>query len=156
MHKIHENKGQFNLETQIPIIIYSTLISYIFNLPLNFLALSNDTIINFKKGYNIFTNKERRAKKLINLLAIKFILFYIINFLFLLFFWYYISMFDVIYKNTQIHLLKDTLISFGLSLIIPFIIYLLPGLFIIPVCRIIKRKRFIYITSVSFCNCYEY
>ena len=48
MHKIHENKGQFDLETQIPIIIYSILISYILNLPLNLLALSNDAIINFK------------------------------------------------------------------------------------------------------------
>ena len=41
-------------------------------------------------------------------------------------------MFCVIYRNTQIHLLKDTLMSFGLSLIFPFGIYLLPGLFRIP------------------------
>ena len=38
-------------------------------------------------------------------------------------------MFGAIYKNTQIHLLKDTLISFDLSLIYPFGIYLLPGIF---------------------------
>ena len=38
-------------------------------------------------------------------------------------------MFGVIYRNTQFHLLKDTLISFGLSLIIPFLYYLLPGIF---------------------------
>ena len=144
MHKIHENKGQFNLETQIPIIIYSTLFSYIFNLPLNFLALSNDTIINFKRGYNIFTNKARRAKKLINLLAIKFILFYIINFLILLFFWYNISTFDVIYKNTQIHLLKDTLISFGLSLIIPFIIYLLQSSIITKIPELWNFKNYFF------------
>ena len=141
MHKIHQNKGQFNLENQIPIIIYSTLISYILNLPLNFLALSNDTIINFKQDNKVFINKAERAKNLINKLAIKFILFYIISFLFLLFFWYYISMFDVIYKNTQIHLLKDTLISFGLSLIIPFIIYLLPGLFRIPALSNNKKQK---------------
>ena len=41
-------------------------------------------------------------------------------------------MFGVIYKNTQIHLLKDTLMSFGISLIIPFCLYLIPGLFRIP------------------------
>ena len=41
-------------------------------------------------------------------------------------------MFGAIYRNTQLHLLKDTLISFGLSLIYPFFIYLLPGLFRIP------------------------
>ena len=41
-------------------------------------------------------------------------------------------MFGAIYRNTQLHLLKDTLISFGLSLFYPFFICLLPGLFRIP------------------------
>ena len=49
MHKIYESKGQFDLENQIPIIVYSTLISMILNSPLNFLALSNDAIINSNK-----------------------------------------------------------------------------------------------------------
>ena len=65
-------------------------------------------------------------------LNIKFILYFIISFLFLSFFWYYLSIFCVIYKNTQIHLLKDTLMSFGLSLVFPFFIYLIPGLFRLP------------------------
>ena len=50
-------------------------------------------------------------------------------------------MFGVIYKNTQIHLLKDTLISVGISLIIPLIFYLLPVLFIIPALSIENQKR---------------
>ena len=50
-------------------------------------------------------------------------------------------MFGVIYKNTQIHLLKDTLMSFQLSLIIPFIIYLIPGLFRIPSISNTNKKR---------------
>ena len=50
-------------------------------------------------------------------------------------------MFDVIYKNTQYHLLKDTLISFGVSLLSPFCIYLLPGIFRIPSLSNKKRKR---------------
>ena len=41
-------------------------------------------------------------------------------------------MFCAIYENTQMHLLNDTLISFGLSLLYPFWIYLLPGMFRIP------------------------
>ena len=50
-------------------------------------------------------------------------------------------MFCVIYKNTQMHLLKDTLMSIGLSLIIPFLIYLLPGFFRIPSLSKRKNKR---------------
>ena len=75
------------------------------------------------------------------MLTIKFTVYFIISFIFLLFFWYYISMFGVIYNNTQIHLLKDTLMSFGLSLIIPFLFYLLPGFFRIPSLSNTKKKR---------------
>ena len=76
-----------------------------------------------------------------NNLLIKFVLYFIISLLLLLSFWYYISLFCIIYKNTQIHLLKDTLMSFGLSLIIPFIFYLLPGIFRIPSLSNSNKKR---------------
>ena len=76
-------------------------------------------------------------------------LYFILSFLFLIFFWYYLSMFGVIYRNTQLQLLKDTLISFGLSLIYPFGIYLIPGLFRIPALSNAKNKRIcIYKTSL--------
>ena len=140
MHKIYTSKGQFNLEEQIPIIIYSSLISIILNTPLNLLALSNDSIISFKQNtQKNFINQ--RAESLNKILSIKFILFFFISFLFLLFFWYYISMFCVIYKNTQIHLIKDTLLSFSLSLIYPFGILLLPGFFRIPSLSNERNKR---------------
>ena len=140
MHKIYVSKGDFDLEAQIPIAIYSTIISMILNYPLNFLALSNDSIINFKQD-NIKINILKKSKYLIKTLTIKFTLYFIISFLFLIFFWYYISIFGVIYRNTQIHLLKDTLISFILSLILPFFIYLLPGMFRIFSLSNAKKKR---------------
>ena len=84
---------------------------------------------------------KKKAQNLKNILTIKFILYFIISFLFLVFFLYYISLFDVIYKNTQIHLLKDTLMSCGLSLFIPFVIYLFPGFFRIPALSNRKHKR---------------
>ena len=65
-------------------------------------------------------------------MGLKFILYFIISIIFLLFFWYYLSMFCTIYRNTQYHLIKDTLISFGSSLIEPFGLCLLPGLLRIP------------------------
>jgi len=139
MHNIYIDKGSFNLEYQIPIIIYSSLISMILNALLKLLALSNNDIIKFKQ------NKEKndinkRGTDLEKKLQIKSIFYFIISFIFLLFFWYYISMFGVIYKNTQYHLLKDTLISFALSMIYPFGIYLLPGIFRIPALSNNKRK----------------
>ena len=58
----------------------------------------------------------------------KFILFYIFDFLLLILFWCYISCFCFVYKNTQLHVIKDTLLSFGITLLYPIGLYLLPGL----------------------------
>ena len=139
MHKIYIDKGLFDWETQIPITIYSFLISTILNIPLSLLGLSNDSIIAFKHLKNIGIKKKR--KKLIFCLKLKFIFYFLISFIFLLFFWYYISIFGVVYKNTQYHLLKDTLLSFALSLFYPFITCLLTGLFRITSLSNPKKKR---------------
>ena len=140
MHKIYENKGKFNLEYEITKIAYSTLISSVLNIILKFLALSNDAIIEFKQTKSS-VNIDKKKTDLENKLFVKFVLYFIFSFIFLSFFWYYISMFGAIYRNTQLHLLKDTLISFGLSLICPFFIYLLPGLFRIPALSDEKKSR---------------
>ncbi len=50
-------------------------------------------------------------------------------------------MFCAIYDQTQNHLIKDTSISFGLSLIYPFGIYLIPGFFRIPSLADPKNKK---------------
>ena len=132
MHNIYKNKGQYDFVEQMPIIIYSYLISIVLNIPLNLLALSSDAIICFKNNNISKINLLKSATILNKKLNIKFIFYFLVSFLLLVFCWYYIAMFGVIYKNTQIHLLKDTLMNFGLSLVIPFGIYLLPGFFRIP------------------------
>ena len=45
------------------------------------------------------------------------------------------------YKNTQIHLIKDTIISFGTSMIYPFGIYLIPGIFRIGAVKAAKKDK---------------
>ena len=63
MHKIYENKGVLDLDYQLPIILYSSLISYILSTPLSFLALSNDPILKFK-NCKTSRNIEKLGKKL--------------------------------------------------------------------------------------------
>ena len=147
MHNIYEAKGSYNFIYQIPIILYSTIISGIINYLIKLLSLSENNIINLKE------NKEKeninevflKTKKT---LIIKFTFFYIFNFLFLIFFWFYISSFCAVYKNTQIYLVKDTIISFALSLLYPFGICLIPGIFRISSLTAYKKdKRCIYIIS---------
>ena len=140
MHKIHEDKGSYNIIYQLPQIIYSSIISSIINILLKLLALSEGSIIQFKQIKDLKELSEKE-KKLNYELKMRLFIFFIISTIFLFFFWYYLSMFCSIYVNTQIHLLKDTLISFSLSFLYPFVIYLLPGFFRIPSLSKRKNKR---------------
>ena len=54
---------------------------------------------------------------------------------------YYITCFCGIYTNTQIHLLKDSFISFGLTLIYPFGIYLILDILRINALRTKKKDK---------------
>ncbi len=74
---------------------------------------------------------------------VKFIIFFILIFLFDILFWYYLSCFCAVYKNTQLHLIKDTLRSFGWSLLYPFALNLLPGILRIPALAS-QNKEFMY------------
>ena len=140
MHKIYEDEGTFNFVYQLPQIIYSFIISNVLDILVKLLALTESDILAHKKNKNQ-NNLENRTNALIAKLKIKFIFYFIVSSLFLLFFWYYLSIFCAIYRNTQYHLIKDTLISFGLSLIYPFVIYLLPGFFRIPALSNPENKK---------------
>ena len=147
MHKIYVDKGAFDFIYHFPQIIYSSLISVAINILLKMLALSEKLILKFKSQKEK-NNLKGRISKLNRTLKIKFLVYFILSSIFLLFFWYYISMFCSIYVNTQMHLIKDTLISFFLSMTYPFGICLLPGIFRIPALSHPKNKRY-YLYTVS-------
>ena len=138
LHQINEDGGNFNFIYQIPQMIYSSIISIILDTLIKFLALSQQYIIKIKQNKNYLMKKKE--SKIFDCLHYKFVLFFILSFLLLLFFWYYLSCFCAIYKNTQIHLLKDSVISFGFSLLSPFGYYLIPGIFRIPSLKSKNRK----------------
>ena len=140
MHKVYEDKGKFNLFYHIPQILYSTLVSSLINIVLKMLSLSEKDIISIKEQNDIVKAREK-AKKIELYIKIKFILFVILAVLFMVFFWYFISCFCSVYKNTQMILIKDTLISFGLSMIYPFGLNLLPGFFRIPALRAVNKDK---------------
>ena len=142
MHKIYETKGIYNLIIQLPKIIYSSIITSVFNLIIKSFALSDKNIIYLKKIEGT-KRKNEHLLKVIACLKIKFNIYFVIGLLFLGFCWYYISVFCCVYINSQIILIKDTFLSFGFSLLYPFIIYLIPGLFRIPSLKS-KNSPFLY------------
>ena len=137
MHKIYQDKGQFNFIYQLPQIIYSYIISKIIDTLLKYFALSQDIIIELKeiKTLNILKDKKR---KLLKIIKIKFALFFAITFLILELFLYYISCFCGIYINTQSHVIKDSLCSLVISFLLPFIIYIPPA--VIRICALNVKK----------------
>ena len=141
MHNVYENKGLFDISYQLPLIIYSSFISMFLGALVQMLGLSNDAIIDFKQSEDT-ENVDKRGQKLIKRLKIKFVFYFILSFILLIAFFYYISIFDAVYKNTQFLLLQDTFIGFALSMITPFAIYLIPGLFRIPSLASPKRRCF--------------
>ena len=48
MHKIYQDRGEFDIIYNLPQIIYSTLISYILDILVKFFALSQNYIVQLK------------------------------------------------------------------------------------------------------------
>ena len=140
MHKIYEDSYTFIY--QIVPILYSTIISGVINFIINFLSMTEKNIIALKNAKKDIKNVEMKTKKNIK---IKIISFIALNVALMALFWYYISCFCAVYKNTQTILIKDTLSSFFLSLLYPIIINLIPGIFrIYSLSSKKKDKRFLY------------
>ena len=86
MHKIYEDGGLFNFIYSIPQILYSSIISSVFNTLIRFLSLTENIIIKLKK-----MNRKEAIKELSKIkkcIKIKFIIFFILCFMLLILFWY--------------------------------------------------------------------
>ena len=138
MHKIYEDQGKYNFIYQIPQILYSSFISSIINMIITSLSLSEKNILSIKLETKDIDNK---ISSVLKHLKMKMIIFFILIFSLLLLFWYYISCFCAVYKNTQIHLIKDTLISYGFYLLYPFLLSLFPGIFRIPALKSSNQNK---------------
>ena len=147
MHKIYIDNGAYHIIYRLPQIIYTSFISSVINILLKQLSLSENNFLELKheKTSIRITAKSKTIKEC---LTMKFIIFFIINFLLLFFVWYFISCFSAVFINTQITLISDTLISFGISLLYPFGYYLIPGLFRIPAIKAKQKdKQCLYSTG---------
>ena len=140
MHKIYEVKCTFNFIYNIPQILYSSLISGFIDSLIQTLALTDSNLISFKQNKdkkNIIIKKNETFK----VITIKIALFFIITLSLLVTFWFYLACFCFVYKNTQIHLIKDTVISFGFSMITPFLLYIVPGIFRLSALKETKKDK---------------
>ena len=139
MHKIYLDNGDFNFIYQIPQILYSTIISSVLITIVKLSALSEKNVLKIKKAKREELSEIYMSES--NSMYCKFICFFIIVFILLLLFWYSVGCFCAVYKNTQIQLLSDTLLSFTTSLIYPLFLYLIPGIFRIKALKEEEKKH---------------
>ena len=129
MHQIYEDNGSYNFIYQLPFICYSFIISNVaLRIIMETLVLVEKNILEIKRQKTRILAEEQKNKCL-RCILIKYISFFALCSVLLIAFWIYLTCFSAVYQKTQIHLIKNTLISFGLSLIYPFLINLIPGIF---------------------------
>ena len=127
IHEIYKDGGAYNISSVFSKIICSFFISYFLCSIIKYLSLSERLVIEVKFQHT-YGKAEDKAEKVRRLFIIQNILFFSLSFIFLIFFWYYLSSFCAVYQNSQIYLIKNVLFSFGLSFLFPFVLYIIPSI----------------------------
>ena len=148
MHKIYLNYGKYDFIQQIPQIIYSTIISQLLELFLCYLSLTDKHIYQIKN-----LKKEQKSifdiSKILKCIKLKLIGFFSFTFILFFFYWYVISTFCSVYQNTQIIFIKDSISSFLMGLLYPFVLYLFPSVLRIIALKDAEKKRLKCIYKLS-------
>ena len=125
MHKTYLDYGKYDFIQQIEQIIYSTIVSQILQSLICFLSLTDKNI------YEIIELKEIKKENLFKILKcikLKIRGFFLVTIILFIFYWYLITCFCAVYVNTQESFIKDSITSFSLGLVYPFLLYLCPTL----------------------------
>jgi hypothetical protein len=131
--KKYNKKGKVNLiefiKMEINIIVYSSVVGMVFLYGIKCIFSSRrrlDSLIKREKDPEIF---RKEAIKCVNKMKKEFIVFIIITFCLQILFWYYLSCFCNVYKNTQLDWLKSSLFTIFIIEIFPFFLVLLIAIF---------------------------
>ena len=126
MHKIYKSGGEHDWIGQLAQMIYSTIISQILQIFINYLTMTDIHYYQLKGLKKENKINEKQSLTIIKCIKYKLIVFYFSTFLFFLFFWYTISAFCAVYANTQRIFVTDSYTSFIMGLVYPFALYLIP------------------------------
>ena len=128
LHKLYEDNGKYDIIYFLPKISISFVAGHFISILLNYIFLSERNIIKIKEQ-NTYSKADYTAQNIEKKLVIKYVIFFILGIIFLGFFWILLSSFGAVYQNTQIFLVKNTLISFAMDLVYPFFFNIFPCIF---------------------------
>ena len=140
IHKLYLSGVKYDLSQRLLQIILSVIITHVMELILCFLSMTDRYIYEIKA-----LPKERTSTDsvfiIMKRMRIRLVAFYVSIFFITIFYWYFISAFCAVYRNTQGIFLIDWVLSFILFIIDPFIVYALIALLrIIALKNILKKK----------------
>ena len=124
LHVLFIFQGKISISYYIYRIIVITFLSLTIKNILLFFIFTENNVVSLREENE--TDKEDKIRRVFTSVSIKCYLFFIFNLFSLLFVWVYLTCFFIIFKNTQIFVLKNTLIGFGFSLIVPFVFGFIP------------------------------
>ena len=104
----------------------TTLVSQLLSVFLNFLTMTDIHYYNIKSMALNELNKKKIVS-VMKLIKCKIIVYYIFTFILYFFYWYTITAFCAVYINTQKIFITDSISSFIMGLIYPFILYIFPA-----------------------------
>ena len=148
INKLYISYGKYNFFQQVPQIVYSTIVSNLIEVIICFLSLTDKYYYEIKA---LTKNDKKKIFDIIKCVKKKLVIFFICTFILFLFYMYLITAFCAVYENTQLVFIKDSMFSFLLSQIYPFILYGISSLL-----RLISIKckccelKFLYIISDIF------
>ena len=146
MHNVYISGGEHDFIGQLAQIIYSTIVSQILQIFINYLTMTDITYFSIKELIKEKNMNRSQIKSVMGCLKCKIIIFFIFSFFLFSFFWYLISAFCAVYENTQQIFIIDSVSSFVMGLIYPFFLYIFPaGLRIIS----LKSKKVKFLYSLS-------
>ena len=125
LHNIFVTGGKLSILFSIKDSIYITLFISVAKNILMWLIFTDNDVLSIKTGD--FSQKASITKHVLNTLILRSYLFFIFSLLILSFIWFYISCFFTVFKNTQIFVIKNTSITLVISIVFPFVYYLIPS-----------------------------
>ena len=122
MYKKQDIEENWSFVQKLPQVLFVLIANHIIEVYLCYLSMTDSVYYEIKE----LSKKPDNSKKIINMIdcmKTKLIIFFISTFILFLAYWYFISAFCAVYKNTQYIFVRDSSISFATSLLDPFVTY---------------------------------
>ena len=127
LHEIFIFKGIVGIfyyfRRMIIITAFSLLIK---NIIMLYFFTENDVVSLREENETDKTDKTEKIRKMFTSVTMKSCLFFVFSLFSLLFIWIYLACFYSVFKKTQFFALRNTLITFGTSLVVPIILGVIP------------------------------